>query len=149
VAFRKKLRRDKLTLFFASQPRCTVAMEACASVHFWARSLQELGHEVWLVPPRYVKQFVKRQKYDAADAEAIAEAASRPTMRFVAVKSEAMQALGVAFKTRDLRVRWRTRMINALRSNLAEFGVIPCTQSVSSCQCAQRTCRLIVPTGVV
>jgi transposase len=124
VAFRKKLRRDKVMMFFDSQPRCTVAMEACASAHFWARSLQELGHEVRLVPPRYVKPFVKRQKNDAADAEAIAEAASRPTMRFVAVKSEAKQAQGMAFKTRDLMVRQRTQMINALRGNLAEFGVI-------------------------
>jgi transposase len=110
--------------FFASQPRCTVAMEACASAHFWARSVQELGHEVRLVPPRYVKPFVKRQKNDAADAEAIAEAASRRTMRFVAIKSEAKQAQGMAFKTRDLLVRQRTQMINALRGNLAEFGVI-------------------------
>lgn len=124
VAFRRKLRRDKVTTFFAEQPRCTVAMEACASAHFWARSLQELGHEVRLVPPVYVKPFVKRQKNDAADAEAIAEAASRPTMRFVAVKSEAKQAQGMAFKTRDLLVRQRTQTINALRGNLAEFGVI-------------------------
>jgi transposase len=124
VAFRKKLRRDKVMTFFAGQPRCTVAMETCASAHFWARSLQELGHEVRLVPPVYVKPFVKRQKNDAADAEAIAEAASRPTMRFVAVKSEAKQAQGMAFKTRDLLVRQRTQTINALRGNLAEFGVI-------------------------
>jgi transposase len=124
VAFRKKLRRDKVMAFFSSQPRCTVAMEACAGAHYWARSLQELGHEVRLVPPVYVKPFVKRQKNDAADAEAIAEAASRPTMRFVAVKSEAKQAQGMAFKTRDLLVRQRTQTINALRGNLAEFGVI-------------------------
>jgi transposase len=124
VAFRKKLRRNQVMAFFASQPRCTVAMEACASAHFWARSVQELGHEVRLVPPRYVKPFVKRQKNDAADAEAIAEAASRRTMRFVAIKSEAKQAQGMAFKTRDLLVRQRTQMINALCGNLAEFGVI-------------------------
>ena len=124
VAFRKKLRRDKVMAFFASQPRCTVAMEACAGAHYWARSLQDLGHEVRLVPPVYVKPFVKRQKNDAADAEAIAEAASRPTMRFVAVKSEAKQAQGMAFRTRDLMVRQRTQTINALRGNLAEFGVI-------------------------
>jgi transposase len=98
-------------------------MEACAGAHYWARSLQELGHEVRLVPPVYVKPFVKRQKNDAADAEAIAEAASRPTMRFVAVKSEAKQAQGMAFRTRDLMVRQRTQTINALRGNLAEFGV--------------------------
>lgn len=124
VAFRKKLRRGNVMTFFAEQPRCTVAMEACASAHFWARSLQELGHEVRLVPPVYVKPFVKRQKNDAADAEAIAEAATRPTMRFVAVKSEAKQAQGMAFKTRDLLVRQRTQTINALRGHLAEFGAI-------------------------
>jgi transposase len=124
VASLKKLRRDKVMTFFASQPRCTVAMEACASAHFWARSLQEIGHEVRPVPPRYVKPFVKRQKNDAADAEAIAEAASRPTIHFVAIKSEAKQAQGMAFKTRDLMVRQRTQMINALRGNMAEFGVI-------------------------
>ena len=124
VAFRKKLRRDKVMAFFASQPRCTVAMEACASAHSWARSLQELGHEVRLVPPVYVKPFVKRQKNDAADAEAIAEAASRPTMRFVAVKSEAQQAQAMVLKTRNLLVRQRTQTINALRGSLAEFGVV-------------------------
>mgnify|MGYP002338718989 CR=1 FL=1 len=124
VAFRRKLRRDKVMTFFARQPRCTVAMEACASAHFWARAFQELGHEVRLVPPVYVKPFVKRQKNDTADAEAIAEAAGRPTMRLVAVKSEAKQAQGMAFKTRDLLVRQRTQTINALRGNLAEFGVV-------------------------
>lgn len=124
VAFRKKLHRDKVMAFFADQPRCTVAMEACGSAHFWARSLQDLGHEVRLVPPVYVKPFVKRQKNDAADAEAIVEAASRPTMRFVAVKSEAKQAQGMAFRTRDLLVRQRTQTINVLRGQFAEFGVV-------------------------
>jgi len=124
VRFRKKLRRDKVMAFFAEQPRCTVAMEACGSAHFWARSLQDLGYEVRLVPPLYVKPFVKRQKNDRADAEAIAEAASRPTMRFVAVKSEAKQAQGMAFSTRDMLVRQRTQTINVLRGHLAEFGVV-------------------------
>jgi transposase len=124
VVFRKKLARAKVMTFLAQQPRCTVAMEACASAHFWARSILDLGHTVRLVPPVYVKPFVKRQKNDAADAEAIAEAASRPTMRFVAVKSAAQQSRGMAFRTRDLLVRQRTQTINALRGNLAEFGVV-------------------------
>ena len=124
VGFRKKLSRNKVLLFFAAQPRCVVAMEACASAHYWAREIGDLGHAVKLIPPIYVKPFVKRQKNDAADAEAIAEAASRPTMRFVAVKSEEKQALGMAFRTRDLFVWQRTQTINALRGHLAEHGVI-------------------------
>ena len=91
VAFRRKLPRAKVLPFFAAQPRCLVAMEASASSHYWAREIGALGHEVRLIAPAYVKPFVKRQKNDAADAEAIAEAASRPTMRFVAVKSAEKQ----------------------------------------------------------
>ena len=124
VGFRKKLSRNNVLMFFAAQPRCVVAMEACASSHFWARKIGKIGHEVKMIPPIYVKPFVKRQKNDAADAEAIAEAASRPTMRFVAVKSEEKQALGMAFRVRDLFVRQRTQAINALRGHLAEYGVI-------------------------
>ena len=99
VLFRKKLRRDQVLAFFAAQPRCLVAMEACASAHYWAREIAKLGHEVRLIAPTYVKPFVKRQKNNAADAEAICEAAQRPTMRFVAVKSEAKQASAVVFRT--------------------------------------------------
>lgn len=124
VAFRKTLSRAKVLPFLAAQPRCVVAMEACASSHYWGREIAKLGHQVKLIPPIYVKPFVKRQKNDAADAEAIAEAASRPTMRFVAVKSAEKQALGMAFRTRDLLVRQRTQTINALRGHLAEFGII-------------------------
>jgi len=124
VDFRKKLSRRKMLMFFAAQPGCVVAMEACASAHYWAREIGNLGHVVKLIPPVYVKPFVKRQKNDAADAEAIAEAASRPTMRFVAVKCADQQALGMAFRTRDLFVRQRTQTINALRGHLAEYGVI-------------------------
>ena len=92
VGFRKKFSREKVLGFFAEQPRCVVAMEACGSAHHWGRAINDLGHEVRLIPPAYVKPFVKRQKNDATDAEAIAEAASRPTMRFVAVKTEGQQA---------------------------------------------------------
>ena len=124
VVFRRKLRRARLLSFFAAQPSCVVAMEACASAHFWGRAIGALGHEVRLIAPSYVKLFVKRQKNDAADAEAIAEAASRPTMRFVAVKTETQQAAATAFRTRDMFVRQRTQTINALRGHLAEHGVI-------------------------
>ena len=124
VAFRRKLSRDTMLRFVAAQPRCVVAMEACASAHHWGREIGKLGHTVKLVPPIYVKPFVKRQKNDAADAEAICEAASRPTMRFVAVKTQEQQARGMLFRTRDLLVRQRTQTINALRGHLAEFGVV-------------------------
>ena len=124
VAFRRKVSRERLTDFLASQPRCVVAMEACASAHHWGREIMQLGHDVRLVPPIYVKPFVKRQKNDAADAEAICEAAQRPTMRFVAVKGEEQQARAMLFHTRDLLVRQRTQTINALRGHLAEFGVV-------------------------
>jgi transposase len=124
VLFRKRLRREQVLSFFARQPRCRVAMEACASGHYWARAISALGHEVRLIPPAYVKPFVKRQKNDMADAEAICEAAQRPTMRFVAVKSEAKQAATVIFRARDLLVGQRTQIINALRGHLAEYGLI-------------------------
>ena len=124
VAFRKKLSREKVLAFFAEQPRCIVAMEACGSAHHWGRAIRDLGHEVRLIPPIYVKPFVKRQKNDAADAEAIAEAASRPTMRFVAVKTEEQQARAMLFRTRDVLVRQRTQLINALRGHLSEHGVV-------------------------
>lgn len=124
VLFRKKLSRAQVLEFFACQSACIVAMEACASSHYWGREISKLGHDVKLIPPIYVKPFVKRQKNDTADAEAIAEAASRPTMRFVAVKCEEQQAQSMVFRTRNLLVGQRTQLINALRGHLAEFGVI-------------------------
>ena len=124
VVFRRKLSRAQLMKFLGEQPSCLVAMEACASAHHWGRVIGDLGHEVRLIPPAYVKPFVKRQKNDLADAEAIAEAASRPTMRFVAVKSEEQQAAAMTYRTRDLLVRQRTQTINALRAHLAEQGIV-------------------------
>ena len=124
VLFRKKLRRHQVLTFFAGQPPCTVAMEACGSAHHWAREIGRLGHGVRLIPPAYVKPFVKRQKNDAADAEAICEAAQRPTMRFVVPKSEQAQAAAVVFRARDLLVKQRTQIINALRGHLTEFGIV-------------------------
>ena len=122
--FRKTLRRARVLDFFREQPPCVVAMEACGGAHYWAREIRRLGHEVRLIPPAYVKPFVKRQKNDAADAEAICEAAQRPTMRFVAVKSEKVQASAAIFRTRDLQARQRTQLINAIRGQLTESGLI-------------------------
>jgi transposase len=122
--FSKRLSRQRVLDFFALQPSCTVALEACGGAHHWARQLTQLGHEVRLIPPAYVKPFVKRQKNDAIDAEAICEAAQRPNMRFVAVKSEQQQAAGLVFRTRDLLVRQRTQLINAVRGHLTEYGWI-------------------------
>ena len=124
AVLRKKLRRDQVLAFFAQLPRCVVAMEACGGAHFWGRELARLGHEVRLIPPSYVKPFVKRQKNDAADAEAICEAAQRPTMRFVAVKSEEVQGAAMVFRVRELLIRQRTQAINALRGHLTEFGLV-------------------------
>ena len=98
VVFRRKLSRQKLLGYLSQQPRCRVAMEACATAHYWGREIMKFGHEVKLIPPIYVKPFVKRQKNDAADSEAIAEAASRPTMRFVTVKTEDQQANSMLFR---------------------------------------------------
>lgn len=124
VVIRRQMRRSEVLKFFSSLPPCLVGMEACASAHYWARELMVFGHRVRLMPPHYVKPYVKRSKTDAADAEAIAEAVTRPTMRFVAVKTVDQQAVLMLHKTRDLLVRQRTMLINALRGHLAEYGII-------------------------
>src|SRR6202795_3352921 len=124
VLFRKRRTRAKLLGFLAAQTSCVVAMEACAGATYWAREIGKLGHRVRLIAPAYVKPFVKRQKNDAADAEAICEAAQRPTMRFVPVKTEEQQANGIVFRARDLLVRQRTQCVNALRGHLLEYGYV-------------------------
>jgi transposase len=120
----RQLRRSQVLPFFKKQPPCLVGMEACATAHHWARQLIELGHEVKLMPPHYVKPYVKRGKNDAADAAAICEAVTRPTMRFVSVKSTEQQGVLMLHRTRELLVRQRTMLINAIRAHMAEFGVV-------------------------
>ncbi|RWI54782.1 MAG: IS110 family transposase [Mesorhizobium sp.] len=122
--FNRKLRRAEVLRFFERLPPCLVGMEACASAHYWAREISAFGHEVRLLPPQYVKPFVKRGKCDAADAEAIAEAVTRKTMRFVPVKTTKQQAAVMVLKTRALLVRQRTQAINALRAHMGELSII-------------------------
>ena len=122
VRFRKKLSRQNLSVFMAEHPPALVVMEACGSAHYWARELVKFGHEVRLIAPQYVKPFVKRQKNDAADAEAIVIAAQRPEMRFVEPKSEGQQARAVLFRNRKRLVHQRTELVNALGSCLYEYG---------------------------
>jgi transposase len=124
VVLQKKLRRGAVLDFLGQLDPCLIGMEACATSHHWAREITALGHEVRLIPPAYVKPYVKRQKNDAADAEAICEAVTRPNMRFVPVKSEEQQGVLVLHRSRDLLMRQRTMILNAIRAHLAEFGVI-------------------------
>jgi transposase len=121
---RINLRRTQIVSFFKKQPPAEIAIEACASSHHWARKLSGLGHNVRLVPPQYVKPFVKRSKNDRNDAEAICEAAGRPGMRFVTAKSVEQQAQGMILKVRETLVRQRTQLANTVRGHAAEFGVI-------------------------
>lgn len=124
VVVRRRLRRAQVLAFFEKQASCLVGIEACATAHHWAREIAALGHEVKLMPAKYVKAYVKRNKNDAADAEAICEAVSRPTMRFVPIKTSEQQALLMLHRSRKLLVRQRIRLVNALRAHLAEFGIV-------------------------
>lgn len=124
AVLRRKLGRSEVLAFFERLPPCLVGIEACGTAHHWAREIGALGHEVRLMPPAYVKPYVKRGKTDAADAEAICEAVSRPTMRFVPIKSAEQQALLLLHRTRDQLVRQQTAQANALRGHMAEFGII-------------------------
>src|SRR5262249_5470197 len=121
---RKQLRRAQVLAFFSRLPPCLVGLEACATAHYWGRELRALGHEVRLMPAQYVKAYIKRNKHDAADAEAICEAVGRPTMRFVPVKTADQQAAVLLHRGRERLVRQRTGLVNALRGHLAESGVI-------------------------
>lgn len=124
AVLRRKLQRGEVLAFFKSLPACLVGIEACATAHHWARAITALGHEVRLLPPAYVKPYVKRGKTDAADAEAICEAVSQPSMRAVPVKAADQQAVLMLHRVRDLLVRQRTMLINAVRGHMAEFGII-------------------------
>ena len=124
VIVRKALRRRQVMPFFSRLEPCLIGMEACGTSHFWAREIAALGHEVKLMPPAYVKPYVKRGKTDAGDAAAICEAVTRPTMRFVAAKSPEQQAMVALLRSRDLLIRQRTQLVNTIRSQLAEFGIV-------------------------
>ena len=121
---KKQLRRNQVIEFFGKLPPCLIGMEACATSHHWARGLRKLGHDVRLMPPSYVKAYVKRGKNDAADAAAICEAVRRPSMRFVPIKNAEQQSALMLHRTRDLMIRQRTQLINAMRAHLAELGLV-------------------------
>jgi transposase len=124
VVVRRQLRRRQVLPFFKKLPACLVGVEACATSHHWSRELQALGHTVRLMPPAYVKPYLKRQKNDAADAEAICEAVMRPSMRFVETKTPEQQSCLMLHRTRHLFIRQQTAVINAIRAHLAEFGIV-------------------------
>src|SRR3974390_1591228 len=129
VVVRKQLRRRQMLEFFKALPPCLIGMEACATSHYWARELTKLGHEVRLMPAKDVKAYVKRNKNDAADAEAICEAVRRPTMRFVQVKSAEQQGRLMQHRARDLPLRQQTQITNALRAHLAESRDCGCART--------------------
>src|ERR1700737_4079804 len=124
VVVRKQLRRSQVIAFFKALPPCLIGMEACATAHYWARELTKLGHEVRLMPAKDVKAYVKRNKNDAADAEAICEAVGRPRMRLVRAKSAEQQGRLMQHRARDLLLRQQTQVINALRAHMAELGIV-------------------------
>lgn len=141
VAVRRLLRRSQVLDFFRHIEPCLVGIEACGSAHYWANAIGEFGHTVRLMPPAYVKPYLKRNKTDAADAEAICEAVTRPTMRFVPVKSPEEQAAGMVLKTRELLVRQRSQTANALRAHMAELGIIVATGMTSIANACCNTAR--------
>ena len=124
VVIRRALRRSQILDFFRRLPPCLVGLEACATSHYWAREIGAFGHQVRMIPPIYVKAYVKRGKTDAADAEAICEAVTRPTMRFVPIKGVEQQAAGMLLRTRDLLVRQRSQLANAFRAQMSELGIV-------------------------
>src|SRR5215217_7270914 len=124
VLIRRQVRRGQVLKFFSSLPPCLIGIEACASAHHWSRELQSLGHQVKLMPPAYVKPYVKRQKNDMADAEAICEAVTRANMRFVPTKTPEQQSCMMLHRTRHLFIRQQTAVINSIRAHLAEFGIV-------------------------
>ena len=124
VLIRRQLKRRTVLAFFQKLPPCLVGIEACASSHYWSRELQALGHTVRLMPPAYVKPYVKRQKNDMADAEAICEAVTRANMRFVPTKTPEQQSCLMLHRTRHLFIRQQTAVINSIRAHLAEFGIV-------------------------
>ena len=124
VTLRRRLRRGEVLTFFAQLPPCLVGVEACAGAHWWAREIAAFGHEVRLMPAQYVRPYVKRNKNDAADAEAICEAVTRPSMRFVPIKGPDQQSVLMLHRAREMLVRQRTMLVNALRGHIAEFGIV-------------------------
>src|SRR5215475_4105283 len=124
VVIRRRVGRARVLEFFADLPPCRVGLEACATAHQWARELAKLGHDTRLMPPTYVKAYVKRGKNDAADAAAICEAVTRPSMRFVPIKKIEQQSMLMLHRARDLLIRQRTQLTNALRAHLAELGLV-------------------------
>jgi len=124
VVIRRQIKRWYVVAFFQKLPPCNVGIEACATSHYWSRQLQVIGHTVRLMPPAYVKPYVKRQKNDAADAEAICEAVTRPSMRFVETKTPEQQSCLMLHRTRHLFIRQQTAVINSIRAHLAEFGIV-------------------------
>jgi transposase len=146
---RRKLRRAEVLAFFEGMAPCLVGLEACASDHHWAREIAKLGHEVRLMPPQYVRPYVKRNKNDATDAEAICEAVGRPTMRFVPIKSIDQQAVLMLHRSRDLLIRQRTALVNALRGHFAELGIVVGQGIWNISKLVSRRIRAIVSTPFI
>jgi len=145
VVIRRQLKRRYVLAFFQKLAPCLVGIEACATAHHWSRALGAIGHTVRLMPPAYVKPYVKRQKNDAADAEAICEAVTRKNMRFVATKTPEQQSCLMLHRTRHLFIRQQTAVINAIRAHLAEFGIV--ARVGRSCEPHQQAEHMPAPTN--